>query len=92
MAETQEKLAGNDSTSLFGNEYFTLQGLAQHLGRTRRTLDLWHSRGYGPPRTMIGRTVLYRRESVSEWLRSLEQRRPSRRVTTIPTARKRAKQ
>jgi hypothetical protein len=38
-----------------------------------RTLDRWHALGVGPPRTCIGRTVLYRRASVQKWLAAQEQ-------------------
>lgn len=52
--------------------YLTKTQLAAQLGRSVRTLDRMASSGDGPPRTKIGRTTLYRREAVLEWLRSRE--------------------
>ena len=37
-----------------------------------RTLDRWDSLGEGPPRTKLGRRILYRRSSLLEWLRARE--------------------
>jgi predicted DNA-binding transcriptional regulator AlpA len=78
----------DDPESPFPEAYFTIEGLARKLGRTRRTLDIWHSRGYGPPRTQLGRSILYRKVAVMEWLAKLEKpepgrRKPSRRVNTL---------
>ncbi len=53
-------------------EYLGPHCLAKNLGVSTRTLDRWHSLRIGPPRTVIGKTILYRREAVSEWLRSRE--------------------
>ena len=62
--------------------YLTKAQLAEQLGRSVRTLDRMALSGDGPPRTKIGRTTLYRREAVLDWLRSQEvpaARRNSRR-------------
>ena len=48
--------------------YLRRDELAAQLGRCRRTIERWHSLGIGPPRIAIGRMVLYRVESVREWL------------------------
>ncbi len=48
--------------------YLTRDELATQLGRCRRTLERWHSLNIGPPRIVIGRMVLYRVESVRQWL------------------------
>jgi hypothetical protein len=42
-------------------EFMTTGELAAALGRNKRTLDRWDALGIGPPRTRVGRTVLYRR-------------------------------
>ena len=42
--------------------------LAAELRRNPRTLDRWDALGLGPPRTHVGRQVLYRRASVERWL------------------------
>lgn len=49
-------------------EFFTLEALAAELRRNKRTLDRWDVLGVGPPRTRVGRRVLYRRASVQTWL------------------------
>jgi len=50
------------------SEFLTTIELAAELGRNKRTLDRWNALGTGPPRTHMGRTVLYRRSSVQKWL------------------------
>jgi predicted DNA-binding transcriptional regulator AlpA len=54
------------------SDYLTKNQLAEQLGRSIRTIDRMALSGDGPPRTRIGRTTLYRREAVLEWLRSRE--------------------
>ncbi len=54
-------------------EYMPKDELAKDLDRCSRTLDRWASLGIGPPRTIIGRRVLYRRAAVQEWLLSQEE-------------------
>jgi excisionase family DNA binding protein len=53
-------------------EFMTTEELAAALGRNKRTLDRWDALGIGPPRTRVGRTVLYRRSSVDKWLAAQE--------------------
>jgi hypothetical protein len=53
-------------------EFLTKEELATELGRNPRTLDRWAALGFGPPRTHVGRHVLYRRASVQRWLLALE--------------------
>ena len=55
-------------------DYFTKTELAEELGYHERTLDRWHACRTGPPRTVIGRQILYRRSSVREWLAKRERR------------------
>jgi hypothetical protein len=50
------------------SEFLTKEELAAELRRNPRTLDRWDVLGVGPPRTIIGRKVLYRRTSVQKWL------------------------
>ena len=45
-------------------EFLTREELAAELGRSLRTLDLWEVLGTSPPRTLVGRQVLYRRSSL----------------------------
>jgi len=53
--------------------FLTAKELAAELERNTRTLDRWHALGTGPPRTRVGRKVLYRRTSVQKWLAAQEQ-------------------
>jgi hypothetical protein len=57
------------------SEFFTKEDLAAELRRNPRTLDRWDVLGMGPPRTHVGRQVLYRRASVERWLAAQERRR-----------------
>jgi hypothetical protein len=54
-------------------QFLTKEELAAELGRNTRTLDRWSALGTGPPRTRVGRHVLYRRASVQSWLIAQEQ-------------------
>ncbi len=55
------------------SEFLTKEELAEQLQRNPRTLDRWAVLGIGPPRTYVGRKVLYRRASVLKWLVAQEQ-------------------
>jgi hypothetical protein len=55
------------------SEFLTKEELAVELRRNPRTLDRWAVLGIGPPRTLVGRHVLYRRASVQKWLVAQEQ-------------------
>ena len=57
----------SDSEPLL-SEFLTKRELAAELQRNERTLDRWDALGTGPPRTRVGRKVLYRRASVLKWL------------------------
>lgn len=62
------------------DEYMPKDELAQELDRCGRTLDRWASLGIGPPRTIIGRRVLYRRAAVAGWLLAQEETLPTNRA------------
>ena len=47
--------------------------LAQELKVSKRTLTRWHVLRTGPPRTLIGKRVLYKRSSVIDWLQTREE-------------------
>jgi predicted DNA-binding transcriptional regulator AlpA len=55
------------------------QELAKQLRKTSRHLHRWEAEGYGPPVTRIGKLVLYKVSSVTEWLNSLENGQQRRR-------------
>lgn len=59
-------------------DFFTPEQLAGELAIHVRTLRKLDERGEGPPKTPVGRKILYRKESVVAWLKSREQRRQGR--------------
>jgi hypothetical protein len=54
--------------------YLRREELARQFGLSPRTIDRWEALRKGPPRVCIGRTILYKVESVRDWLRSSEGR------------------
>ena len=58
------------------SEYMDREQLASELGVNVRTLDRWHLERKGPPRTVVGRRILYRGAAVQDWLRRNEQDQP----------------
>jgi predicted site-specific integrase-resolvase len=56
------------------DDYATPAQLAYELGINPITLMRWHLARKGPPRTKMGRRILYRRESVAQWLASQQER------------------
>lgn len=46
--------------------------VAELLGVSTRTLSRWHALRMGPPRSKVGRTVLYRKAAVDDWLKANE--------------------
>lgn len=61
------------TTSGLLTDYLTPNELAVELDISPRTLKHWDNQRIGPPRVVIGRLVRYRREAVTEWLRTHEQ-------------------
>lgn len=45
---------------------------ARELNVSTRTLDRWWAERRGPPRTKIGKQVMYRKDSTAKWLLSKE--------------------
>ena len=54
------------------SEYLTKKELASQLHKTVRTIDRMNLAGDGPALTRLGRTSLFRREAVLDWLKSRE--------------------
>jgi hypothetical protein len=54
------------------SEFLTKEQLAEELACNPRTLDRWETLRQGPPRTHVGRKILYRRSSVHRWLAAQE--------------------
>jgi hypothetical protein len=48
--------------------YLTPQQLAVQLGICERTLARWYAGRTGPPRSVVGRKILYKTASVTAWL------------------------
>ncbi len=46
---------------------------ASALGKSVRTLQIWRQRRQGPAWTKIGKTIVYRRDALLDWLKSQEQ-------------------
>ena len=72
-----------EATPFLRQHYFTEEELANEvLHIHRRTLHRWFVQRIGPPRTVIGRLILYRKSSVLEWLAANERRQsnPRRRA------------
>ena len=55
------------------SEWITRKQLAAELGVSVDTLGRWESQRVGPPCIRVGRRVIYRRETVCEWLRRQEE-------------------
>ena len=58
-------------------DYLSHAELAKQLKKSERTLDRWHALRMGPPRTLIGRDIYYRRDAVKRWLESQEHAEPA---------------
>lgn len=50
------------------DQYFTKTEVARMLRKSVPTLDRWHRLGLGPRRTRIGKTVLYRKDTLEAWV------------------------
>lgn len=66
-------LQPEDSAAILA-EYVTRDEVLKALGRCLRTWLRMEENGDGPPRTVIGKTVLYRRSKFNEWLLRHEER------------------
>lgn len=58
--------------------FLTPDDLATQLGISRRTLARWHAGRVGPPRCTMGKLILYRIETVRDWLAGQERGPPDR--------------
>ncbi|HIO01090.1 MAG TPA: DNA-binding protein [Alphaproteobacteria bacterium] len=54
------------------DHFYTWHEAAQFLRVSQRTLARWYAEGIGPPRIKIGRQVLYKKESLIEWIQKHE--------------------
>ncbi len=60
------------------DDFIEKRDLAAQLGNSARTLDRWETRRLGPPRIKVGKKILYRKQSVIEWLASRERKEHKR--------------
>lgn len=58
--------------------YWDEEEYCKQIVKSRRTARRMEQERTGPPRTVIGRRVLYRKQAVIDWLASLEQARAGR--------------
>ena len=64
---------GSVSGGRIFDDYFEPDEAAAQVGVCRRTLDRWHRLREGPPRTIVGRKILYHKQSLRDWVRAQEQ-------------------
>lgn len=65
-------------------DYIAEQDLAAQLGVTVRALQLWRTQRRGPAWTKLGKKIVYRRQTVAEWMRAQEQKLPRNRSASMP--------
>jgi hypothetical protein len=68
-------MAPAQGASFVRGDYLQPVELARELDVSPRTLARWHVLRIGPVRTVCGKTVLYRREAVRQWLAACEEKR-----------------
>lgn len=56
------------SKGLLMTKYLKPSEVAEILDVSLRTLSRWHALRVGPARCKVGRTILYRQASITEWL------------------------
>ena len=52
------------------SHYLDREQAARELGVSTVTLDRWRKQGSGPPYAQMGRTIVYSRDVLADWLRS----------------------
>lgn len=52
------------------NDLVDTEGLAQYLGKEKRTIEDWRLDGKGPDFIRIGRSIRYRGSEIRRWLDS----------------------
>ena len=71
-------MEGSEANGTVLDDWLGRRQLAQELEVSVDTLARWEVARTGPPCIRLGRRVYYRRETVREWLKSLEVRRGAR--------------
>lgn len=54
------------------NDHLRLSQVAEMLNVSNRTLNRWHALRLGPSRVKVGRTILYRKKAIEQWLAANE--------------------
>ena len=60
------------SPRLILDGYLRRREAARELQVSERTMSRWEAQNIGPPAIRVGKTILYRIESLQAWLRSRE--------------------
>ena|SRR5689334_19141011 len=60
------------TVTIVGKVYLTVDGLANELRKTPRTIRRWVAAGIGPPRIKVGNTPLFDPEKIPGWLARFE--------------------
>ena len=71
------------------SDYITEAQLAEELCCNVETIRRWRRGGKGPPHTMLGKRVLFRRAAVVEWLLAQEGIRTRRSLPWTTTSQRR---
>ena len=58
--------------TIAGKIYLTVDGLANEVRKTPRTVRRWVAAGIGPPRIKIGNTPLFDPDKIPGWLAQFE--------------------
>jgi predicted DNA-binding transcriptional regulator AlpA len=62
------------ASSFIAEQFLTERELAMALGKSLRTLRRWHTLRIGPNRTRVGRSIVYNKNTVRDWLATQESR------------------
>jgi hypothetical protein len=57
-----------DEIVIDGRRLFSARHAAAILGKSERTLQRWHAKNYGPPRTKIGSGIFYDERKLYQWI------------------------
>jgi Helix-turn-helix domain len=71
-------------------DYASPEQTAAELGVSTRTLARWRAKRTGPPYTLIGRKLQYRRSSMTAWLQRRERDPEHEREVEVSRRRRRA--
>jgi hypothetical protein len=67
-AATARATPSHDEIIIDGRRLFSARRTAAILRKSERTLQRWHGKKYGPPRTKVGSEVFYDERGLSQWI------------------------